>query len=49
MITTEEIKDWIVYNMEPDVLCELLGTKTCLELSKSIRADRKALGYADDE
>lgn len=39
-MTADEIKDWCVYNLEPEMFCTYIGPKACRHAAQMIAADR---------
>jgi len=38
--TADEIKDWCVYNLEPEMFCTYIGEEACFNVEQMISADR---------
>lgn len=48
MFTADDIKEYVVYEIEPVELCELLGFESCKEIARMIRKSRKSMGYDEE-
>ena len=47
MFTPDDIKDYIIYEIEPAPLCELLGD-SLQEIVLMIKRDRKLMGHDEE-
>ena len=47
MFTPDDIKDYIIYEIEPTHLCELLG-ESLKEIVLMMKRDRKQMGYDEE-
>lgn len=47
MFTPDDIKDYIIYEIEPTHLCELLGD-SYNEIVLMMKRDRKQMGYDEE-
>ena len=48
MFTPDDIKDYIIYDIEPYHLCELLGD-SLQEIVLMMKKDRKLMGYDEEQ
>ena len=48
MFTPNDIKDYIIYEIEPTHLCELLGD-SYNEIVLMMKRDRKQMGYDEEQ